>query len=832
MKRVVSYLIVCGLFVFGAGIGLPQQPDVNSAGQSTIPRLVNFSGIVKDAGGKARTGSAVLGFSLYEDQESRTPVWTETQTVQLDEQGHYTVQLGNATPDGLPLNLFLSGRALWLEVQQETEPGAEQPRILLVSVPYALKAADAETLGGKPASAYVTLEQQAASPGAGTEAPAANPATPTGMMRALAPGGNAPTACSAVTSDGMAAVNSIALFTTPCNIEQSPLFGVSGKVGLGTANPSAYLDLLATTTAASSTVTIAAQGFRGSITANPASASLGVYEGVRGQAYDVGATNRVGTLKGFVSQTNTTSNQTVDGLYGLYSTAQVSKSGGTATNAYGIYADAVETSGNLTNGYGLFAQAQGTMTTAYGLYSSVGAYGSGKPVNGYGVYVAPLAVTGTSFGLYQGGSSDKNYFAGLVGIGTTTPAAMLEVNGTAKFDAAVTFGGGVTYTGNISTNGQLISTVATGTAPLQVTSTTQVANLNASLLDGLAASAFQPAGSYATLGANTFTGDQTINGNLNLTGSINSALILQGNVTDPNTGNTSANVIAGFAGNTVTNSATGATIAGGGENGAVNSVTADFGTVGGGIENTAGGFGSTLGGGYANVASGVYSTVVGGSYNTASGYLATVAGGYNSTANGQYSMVAGGKFNTASGAVSFAGGLNANAFDSGSFVWCQNQSNPCNSLGTNSFEVAVVGPIFFYDGAGGQGCFLSTNSGSWSCSSDRNLKNNIVPIDSRSVLELVAQMPISQWSMKADASGHKHIGPMAQDFYAAFGLGDTDKYIAQGDAQGVALASIQGLYQMVQEKDEQIRKLVQEKEEQIQALKTQLQDLEERIARK
>jgi hypothetical protein len=76
---------------------------------------------------------------------------------------------------------------------------------------------------------------------------------------------------------------------------------------------------------------------------------------------------------------------------------------------------------------------------------------------------------------------------------------------------------------------------------------------------------------------------------------------------------------------------------------------------------------------------------------------------------------------------------------------------------------------------------------------------------------------------------------MAQDFYAAFGLGDTDKYIAQGDAQGVALASIQGLYQLVQEKDEQIRKLAQEKDEQVRVLmqlKAELQALEQRITRR
>jgi trimeric autotransporter adhesin len=78
------------------------------------------------------------------------------------------------------------------------------------------------------------------------------------------------------------------------------------------------------------------------------------------------------------------------------------------------------------------------------------------------------------------------------------------------------------------------------------------------------------------------------------------------------------------------------------------------------------------------------------------------------------------------------------------------------------------------------------------------LKENIRSIDSRSVLASVATMPISQWQMKSDPAGRNHIGPMAEDFYAAFGLGDSDKYIAQGDAQGVALASIQGLYRIGQ----------------------------------
>ena len=99
-----------------------------------------------------------------------------------------------------------------------------------------------------------------------------------------------------------------------------------------------------------------------------------------------------------------------------------------------------------------------------------------------------------------------------MGIGTPAPAATLEVNGTAKFDGAVTFASTETTTGNISTSNQLVSTVATGTAPLSSLPRRKWRTSTPVYLDGLPATAFQPVGAYATLGANTFTGTETING--------------------------------------------------------------------------------------------------------------------------------------------------------------------------------------------------------------------------------------------------------------------------------------------------------------------------------
>jgi hypothetical protein len=120
---------------------------------------------------------------------------------------------------------------------------------------------------------------------------------------------------------------------------------------------------------------------------------------------------------------------------------------------------------------------------------------------------------------------------------------------------------------------------------------------------------------------------------------------------------------------------------------------------------------------------------------------------FTATASGSRSTVAGGDGNTAGGYNSFAAGAAANAKDDYSFVWCGNSGNLCDSAGTNSFVVVTTGgPIYFFDGPGGEGCSLTPGTAGWQCSSDRNLKKDIRSIDSVSVLERVAHIPISHRS--------------------------------------------------------------------------------------
>ena len=113
-----------------------------------MPRVINYSGALKDALGHSISGISGATFLIYKDQDGGAPLWLETQSIQADGAGRYTVQSGAASVHGLPADIFMTGEGRWLAVRIGSEP--ELPRVLLVAVPYALKAADAETIGGLP----------------------------------------------------------------------------------------------------------------------------------------------------------------------------------------------------------------------------------------------------------------------------------------------------------------------------------------------------------------------------------------------------------------------------------------------------------------------------------------------------------------------------------------------------------------------------------------------------------------------------------------------------------------------------------------------------------
>jgi hypothetical protein len=141
-----------------------------------VPKLIRFSSSATDASGELAGHVAGITFCLYEQETDDAPIWAETQNVQLDTSGRYTVLLGATKSEGVPLELFTSGEARWLGVRVEGR--VEQKRVLLLSVPYALKAADAETVGGLPPSAFVRASlSDAASSGAATKSGATDSQT-------------------------------------------------------------------------------------------------------------------------------------------------------------------------------------------------------------------------------------------------------------------------------------------------------------------------------------------------------------------------------------------------------------------------------------------------------------------------------------------------------------------------------------------------------------------------------------------------------------------------------------------------------------------------------
>jgi hypothetical protein len=271
-----------------------------------------------------------------------------------------------------------------------------------------------------------------------------------------------------------------------------------------------------------------------------------------------------------------------------------------------------------------------------------------------------------------------------------------------------------------------------------------------------------------------------------------------------------------------------ATIAGG----FYNVASATYSTAGGGIANVSNGMESTVSGGAGNHASGEsafigggmnnhvtgpYSIVGGGRANVAgndaSGQCAyaTVGGGMGNEVSGSYSVVPGGSQNHAAGDYGFAAGSRARIEPGhdGVFLYSDHKDVEFPSAGPNEFAARATGGVRFVTGidASGHslaGVRLSPGSGSWETLSDRRLKTSFSSVDGQEILERLKSVPIMSWRYRAEDSGVRHIGPTAQDFHKAFQFGVDERYISGVDADGIAMAAIQSLYEMVRERDKTI----------------------------
>jgi len=368
---------------------------------SIVPHLVLFSGVLKDPDGKAQSGTVGITFGLYKEEQDGSPLWLETQNVQLDAKGHYSVYLGAAKSEGLPSDLFVAGEARWLGVRAEGQ--VEQPRILLVAVPYALKAGDAETLGGRPASAYALAGAPVAMAG-GTSGPAASVVTAAGAAK---PAVQPMTTCSSVTSDGAAAVNALAKFTSPCNVEGSAVSENGGRVGIGGAGVTGAKLALTDTQTDFGLKWLQHSVFGTSATATGTNYALALDADASNMTIPAGVTDngyRLGVYgRGFAYTSGFAG--TLAQQFGVNGSAGIlgGKSGAKVVSAYGGY-------------YQIFNSVPGTTIT-----------------NAYGVYISNAGTAGTisnRYDLFASSANANNYFAGNVGISTTAPLAPLHIDHT------------------------------------------------------------------------------------------------------------------------------------------------------------------------------------------------------------------------------------------------------------------------------------------------------------------------------------------------------------------------------------------------------------------
>jgi hypothetical protein len=269
---------------------------------STIPPVIEFRSTLRGFHLPANATRTVgITFAIYAEQEGGAPLWIETQNVLVDGDGRYSVILGSMRGDGIPADLFSGREARWLGVKAEGHE--EEARVLLASVPYAFRAREAETLGGLPASAFVTLDsvQTPARPDAATTAPPSI-GTQSAGSRLLPP------------TLGHGTKGFVSMWLNTVYIGNSALFqDTNQNIGLGTASPAAKLDVNGSVNASTSYLL----GGATVLTAGVSSANL--FTGFNAGAGNTTGSNNTGTGDGALKSNTSGTANTAQGAGALQS---------------------------------------------------------------------------------------------------------------------------------------------------------------------------------------------------------------------------------------------------------------------------------------------------------------------------------------------------------------------------------------------------------------------------------------------------------------------------------------------------------------------------------
>lgn len=262
-----------------------------------------------------------------------------------------------------------------------------------------------------------------------------------------------------------------------------------------------------------------------------------------------------------------------------------------------------------------------------------------------------------------------------------------------------------------------------------------------------------------------------------------------------------------FAGNA---NCIGATIAGGTFNKAMDWST----TVSGGSNNEALIMGSTIGGGTSNIAEGDASTIGGGNYNHASGPFSVIGGGYKNSTSGFYSAIPGGELDTITDNANHSMAFGNQVYLNSAYRVALFNSAHSGYLGVNrdDHDGGILFPVHVgTDPSNGNAAHLTTG-GVWVAKSGKDFKEEFESLNAEELLSKIANMNIQRWRFKG--SSEHHIGPISEDFVAAFNVGiiredgtRDNKYLSAEDVAGVALAAVKELHNRNQALEDEVARL-------------------------
>jgi endosialidase-like protein len=403
--RLVTAAVAAAILLSPA-TSLAQDRSSSAASQSSstvsVPRLIPLNGVFRPADGRPIAGVETVTFAVYADEVGGNPIWQETQQVAPDAAGQYSVLLGSTLSAGVPQEVFASGEARWLGMIWARGNENQSRRSRLTFVPYAVHAADAETLGGKPASAYA-LTSTSNSTGT-TNAAAADPVS----VNTVFPGAN----------------DVLPKYANGTDLIPSAIYESSGVVGINTTAPLDTLHVRFTNNTGAFTG-YAVQNLGGTAAS---------YSGML--FYD--QNGALGQFQGFNNSTheyrinNIATSGTINFMTGSTSRFKVANNG-----FIGI--------GNANPENELHIGAGGNPILK--IDGAVNSTGNGPRLrwtetfsSDYGVEAMLDGGTDTlSFRDIQAGSITNDHLLvidrlnGFIGIGTTTPAFPLEVVGSANF---------------------------------------------------------------------------------------------------------------------------------------------------------------------------------------------------------------------------------------------------------------------------------------------------------------------------------------------------------------------------------------------------------------